>query len=225
MYWMFQQTPELLPEDQTLPGGKHPVLENPRPHTVLGTPITGPWKEGQKSLIVGIGCFWGVEKIYWQMAGVESTSVGYAGGVTPNPTYREVCTGRTNHTEVVEVVYDPAKVSLDELVKVALENHDPTQVNRQGNDVGTQYRSAIFTTGPDAEADKRRVREIVDAYAKELAGRGFGEVTTEVKTLAETPSGRYYLAEDYHQQYLQKVPDGYCPHHSTGVACTIPAKA
>ncbi len=224
MYWMFQQTPELLPEDQTLPGGKHPVLEHPQPHTVLGTPITGPWKEGQKSIIVGIGCFWGVEKIYWQMEGVESTSVGYAGGVTPNPTYREVCTGRTNHTEVVEVVYDPARVTLDELVKVALENHDPTQLNRQGNDVGTQYRSAIFTTGPEAEADKRRVREIVDAYAKDLAGQGFGEVTTEVKTLEETPSGTYYLAEDYHQQYLQKVPDGYCPHHSTGVACTIPAK-
>lgn len=223
MYWMFQQTPELLPEDQTLPGGRHPVLENPQPHTVLGTPITGPWKDGQKSIVIGIGCFWGVEQIYWQMEGVESTSAGYAGGVTPNPTYREVCSGRTNHTEVVEVVYDPEKVSLDDLVKVALENHDPTQKNRQGNDVGTQYRSAIFTTGENAEEDKRRVEEIVKHYATALAGEGFGEVTTEVKTLAETPSGHYYLAEDYHQQYLQKVPDGYCPHHSTGVACTIPA--
>lgn len=223
MYWMFQPTPELLPEDETLKGGSMPVLENPRPHAVLGTPITGPWKDGQKSVVVAIGCFWGVERMYWEMDGVEGTSVGYAGGVTPNPTYREVCSGRTNHTEAVEVVYDPEKISLDAIVAAALEAHDPTQKNRQGNDVGTQYRSAIYTVGDDAEAEKARVRDIVDHYAQLLAGEGFGEVTTEVKTLAETPAGKYYLAEDAHQQYLHKVPDGYCPHHSTGVACSLPA--
>lgn len=220
MYWMFQPTPELLPEDQTLKGGPHPVLPHPRPHAVLGTPITGPWRDGQRAVWIAIGCFWGVEKIYWEMDGVESTSVGYAGGVTPNPTYREVCTGRTNHTEVVEVVYDPEKISLDQIVATALEAHDPTQLNRQGNDVGTQYRSAIYTHTAE---ERDRVRQIVNHYGTLLADSGFGEVTTEVKTLAETPAGEYYLAEDEHQQYLHKVPDGYCPHHSTGVACSLPA--
>ena len=219
MSWMFVRTPALVPAADTLPGRETPILPNPRPHMVLGTPLTGPWREGQRSLIVGIGCFWGVEKMYWEADGVEGTSVGYAGGVTPNPTYREVCSGRTNHTEVVEVVYDPEKISLDRLVAMALENHDPTQGMRQGNDVGTQYRSAIYTTG---EGEAARVREIVDAYAADLQEKGFGEVTTEVMPLADTPAGTYYLAEDEHQQYLHKVPHGYCPHHSTGVACRLP---
>ncbi|HJD77811.1 MAG TPA: peptide-methionine (S)-S-oxide reductase MsrA [Corynebacterium pollutisoli] len=222
MSWMFVRTPELVPADQALPGRDTPILPTPRPHMVLGTPLTGPWRDGQRSLIVGIGCFWGVEKMYWETAGVEGTSAGYAGGVTPNPTYREVCSGKTNHTEVVEVVYDPEQVSLDTLVAMALENHDPTQGMRQGNDVGTQYRSALYTTGPDAAAEAERVQAIVDKYAADLQEQGFGEVTTEVLPLADTPAGEYYLAEDEHQQYLHKVPHGYCPHHSTGVACRLP---
>ncbi len=220
---MFMRTPELVAPEDALKGGRHPVLPDPAPHAVLGTPITGPWKDGQKSVIVGIGCFWGVERMYWEMDGVESTSAGYAGGVTLNPTYREVCSGRTNHAEVVEVVYDPERISLREIIVAALEAHDPTQGFRQGNDVGTQYRSAFYTTGDDAEAEKAEIQRIVDHYAEQLKGHGFGEVTTEVKTLAETDSGEYYLAEDEHQQYLHKVPNGYCPHHSTGVACSLPA--
>lgn len=223
MSWMFIRTPELVARGDALKGGRAPVLPDPAPHAVLGTPITGPWREGQKSVVIGIGCFWGVERMYWEMSGVEGTSAGYAGGVTPNPTYREVCSGRTNHTEVVEVVYDPGKITLQELVAAALENHDPTQGMRQGNDVGTQYRSAFYTTGEDAEADRGEIRRIVDHYADKLRDHGFGEVTTEVRTLAETVAGAYYLAEDEHQQYLHKVPDGYCPHHSTGVACTLPS--
>lgn len=221
MAWMFQRTPELVPTDQALKGGRAPVLPHPRPHAVLGTPITGPWRDDQRVLYIGIGCFWGVEKIYWQMEGVESTSVGYAGGATVNPTYREVCSGRTNHAEVVEVVYNPAVISLKEIVVAALEAHDPTQGMRQGNDVGTQYRSAFYTTGEHAEEEKQEIQAIVDSYAEQLADHGYGEVTTEVKTLAETASGAYYLAEDEHQQYLHKVPNGYCPLHSTGVECRI----
>ncbi|SQG63511.1 methionine sulfoxide reductase A [Corynebacterium renale] len=219
MAWLFGPKPELVAESEALKGGRHPVLPEPQPHAVLGTPITGPWKENQSVLWVGIGCFWGAEKMYWETDGVESTSVGYAGGVTQNPTYREVCTGRTNHTEVVEVVFDPAVISLDRIVQIALEAHDPTQGFRQGNDVGTQYRSAFYTATP---ADARRVQEIVDHYAAQLSDEGFGSVTTEVRPLADTPAGTYYLAEDEHQQYLHKVPNGYCPHHSTGIACGLP---
>lgn len=219
MRWMFIPTPGLVPKEEALKGGRAPVLDNPRPHAVLGTPITGPWKDGQKSVLVGVGCFWGPERIYWEMDGVESTSVGYAGGVTQNPTYREVCSGRTNHTEVVEVVYDPAKVSLREIVAVGLEDHDPTQGFRQGNDVGTQYRSAFYTLGPDAAEDKAVIDEMVADYGARLAERGYGEVTTEIKLLDDTDAGAYYRAEDEHQQYLHKVPNGYCPSHATGVAC------
>lgn len=219
MAWLFGPKPELVAESEALKGGRHPVLPDPQPHAVLGTPITGPWKEGQSVLWVGIGCFWGAEKLYWETEGVESTSVGYAGGVTQNPTYREVCTGRTNHTEVVEVVFDPAVISLDRIVQIALEAHDPTQGFRQGNDVGTQYRSAFYTA---TSADAQRVQEIVDHYATQLSDEGFGSVTTEVLPLADTPAGTYYLAEDEHQQYLHKVPNGYCPHHSTGIACGLP---
>lgn len=222
MGWMFRN-PELVPVDQALKGGRHPVLPEPQPHAVLGTPITGPWLPHQRSVIIGIGCFWGVEQIYWRTEGVEGTSVGYAGGVTDNPTYREVCSERTNHAEVVEVVYDPAKISLEQLIATALENHDPTQGHRQGNDVGTQYRSVLYTTGPAAEAEAERVRKIVDHYGAKISAHGFGAITTEVMPLSQTPSGKYFLAEDEHQQYLHKVPNGYCPHHSTGVACGLPA--
>ena len=184
---------------------------------MLATPITGPWREGQKRILVGIGCFWGVEKLFWQRDGVESTSVGYAGGVTPNPTYREVCSGQTNHVEVVEVVYDPQVISLKEIVKTALEAHDPTQGYRQGNDVGTQYRSAFYT---DTEEEAEQIRGWIRQYEEDLQSAGYGDITTEVASV-EKDGVRYYLAEEEHQQYLHKVPNGYCPHHSTGVACGI----
>ncbi|MEH0147794.1 peptide-methionine (S)-S-oxide reductase MsrA [Corynebacterium sp. Q4381] len=217
MGFLFGRTPQLVDKDQALAGRSEPVLAIPRTHAVLATPITGPWREGQKRLLIGIGCFWGAEKMYWQMDGVESTSVGYGGGVTPNPTYREVCSGATNHVELVEVVYDPQVVSLKELVKAALEAHDPTQGYRQGNDVGTQYRSAFYT---DTEEEAEQIRGWIAEYQQALADAGFGEITTEVKSV-ESDGVEYYLAEEEHQQYLHKVPNGYCPHHSTGVACGI----
>lgn len=215
MSWTFAPTPKILPVEETLPGRDTPVLD-PNPHAVLGTPITGPWEEGQCSLIVGIGCFWGAEKLYWNVPGVLSTSVGYAGGATPNPTYYEVCQGKTNHTEVVEVTYDPQRITLRELVVLALEAHDPTQGFRQGNDRGTQYRSAFY---PRTEAERAEIQAIVDEYEPKLADAGFGPITTEVTVLADTAAGAYYLAEDEHQQYLHKNPQGYCPRHSTGVKC------
>lgn len=220
MGWMFGRTPELVSEEEALKGGKHPILESPRPHAVLRTPVTGPWEDGQAVVWIGIGCFWGAEKMFWETEGVKSTSVGYAGGITPNPTYREVCSGRTNHAEVVEVVYDPKTVSFEDLVIKALEAHDPTQGYRQGNDVGTQYRSTIYTSTEDEAA---RARDIVAAYEPQLEAAGFSSITTEVLPLSETPAGKYYLAEDEHQQYLFKNPGGYCPHHSTGVACNLPS--
>ncbi|AZA10484.1 peptide-methionine (S)-S-oxide reductase MsrA [Corynebacterium gerontici] len=218
MGWLFAREPELVDADRALKGGRHPVLEHPRPHAVLGTSLTGPWDDELRELYVGLGCFWGAEKLFWQTEGVKVTSVGYAGGITENPTYREVCSGRTNHTEIVHIVYDPKQVSFEQLVAVALEAHDPTQGYRQGNDVGTQYRSAIYTqTSEEAEVAQR----MVDAYGAKLAVHGFSTITTEVKPLADTPAGRYFLAEDEHQQYLHKNPGGYCPHHSTGVACGV----
>lgn len=213
MGFLFGRTPELVDAARALPGRSTPVLPNPRPHAVLGTPLTGPWREGQKRLLIGLGCFWGVEKLYWQMDGVESTSVGYGGGVTENPTYGEVCSGATNHVELVEVVYDPEKISMKELVRAGLEAHDPTQGFRQGNDVGTQYRSAFYT-GTEEEAEQ--IRGWVAEYGRQLREAGYGDITTEVSAGAN-----YYLAEDEHQQYLHKVPNGYCPHHSTGIACGI----
>lgn len=215
MGWVFKKTPEMVTAETALRGGSAPVLEDPKPHTVLGTPITGPWREGQQSILIGIGCFWGAEKLFWELDGVESTSVGYAGGYTPNPTYREVCTGRTGHTEVVEVVYDPDQISLDTIITTALEAHDPTQGFRQGNDVGTQYRSAFYTLGDSAIDDAAHIKQRLNDYAERLAEHGYGPITTEVAPL----HGEYYQAEDYHQQYLDKNPQGYCPHHSTGVAC------
>ena len=217
MGFLFGRTPMLVDDSAALPGRPNPVLVNPRPHAVLGTPITGPWKEGQRCLLIGIGCFWGAEKMFWQLDGVNSTSVGYAGGVTPNPTYREVCSGQTNHVETVEVVYDPEVITLKDIVKTALEAHDPTQGYRQGNDVGTQYRSAFYT---DTEEEAEQVRGWIRQYEKDLQSAGYGDITTEVKSV-EADGVKYYLAEEEHQQYLHKVPNGYCPHHSTGVACGI----
>ena len=217
MGFLFAPEPRLIDASVTLPGRPDRVLTHPRPHAVLDTPITGPWRDGQRRILIGIGCFWGAEKMYWQLGGVESTSVGYGGGQTPNPTYREVCSGQTNHVELVEVVYDPQKVTLKELVKVALEAHDPTQGFRQGNDVGTQYRSAFYT---DTEQEAEQIRGWITQYGADLKDAGYGDITTEVKSV-ENDGVQYFLAEDEHQQYLHKVPNGYCPHHSTGVACGI----
>ena len=217
MGFLFAPSPKLVDASSALPGRPEPVLANPREHAVLGTPTTGPWREGQKRVLVGIGCFWGAEKMFWQLDGVNSTSVGYAGGVTPNPTYREVCSGQTNHVETVEVVYDPEVITLKEIVKTALEAHDPTQGYRQGNDVGTQYRSAFYT---DTEEEAEQVRGWIRQYEQDLQSAGYGDITTEVKSV-EADGVKYYLAEEEHQQYLHKVPNGYCPHHSTGVACGI----
>jgi peptide-methionine (S)-S-oxide reductase len=192
----------------TLPGRSTPIV-TPGTHTVLGTPLAGPWPEGTKTAIFGLGCFWGAEKLFWQIPGVVTTAVGYAGGTTPNPTYQESCTGKTGHAEAVLVAYDPKRIAYEDLLKVFWENHDPTQGFRQGNDIGTHYRSIILTTDDEqrmlAEASR-------DAYQAMLSAAGYGTITTEIE-----PAGPFYYAEDYHQQYLDKVPNGYCPNHATGV--------
>jgi peptide-methionine (S)-S-oxide reductase len=185
----------------------------PRTHFVNGHPLEPPFPEGMQRALFGMGCFWGAEKKLWEKAGVFTTAVGYAGGVTPKPTYREVCTGRTGHSEVVLVVFDPARVSFDELLKLFWENHDPTQGMRQGNDVGTQYRSGIYTF----DAAQRAAAEASKAaFQKELAAAGYGAITTEI---LDAPPFTY--AEDYHQQYLAKNPDGYCGLGGTGVSCPV----
>lgn len=214
------------PED-ALKGGRTPVLENPQPNVVLGTPLTdledSYWAETDgleqpAQIVLGLGCFWGVERMFWGVDGVWGTSVGYAGGYTPNPTYREVCTGRTGHAEVVRVIFDAAAVSLEQLLQIAFENHDPTQGDRQGNDVGTQYRSCVYVQ--DAE-QLRRVRQAIAGWQQRFSDAGFGEITTEVAELAEIGDGQYYLAEDEHQQYLHKNPGGYCNHGPKGVSCPV----
>ena len=184
-------------------------------HVVLGTPIEGPWPDGSQVIYVAMGCFWGVERIFWRQPGVINTAVGYMGGYTPNPTYEETCTGRTGHTEAVQVVYDPAKVSYADLLKVFWENHDPTQGMRQGNDVGTQYRSAIYTTTDAQLAEAAASR---DAFQPAVSAARLGEITTEIK-----PAGPFYYAEDYHQQYLSdsKNPYGYCNHGPNGLSCPV----
>ena len=182
----------------------------PPAHYVLGTPLTPPFPDGSEVAVFGMGCFWGAERRFWQLPGVYTTSVGYAGGITPNPTYEEVCTGMTGHAEVVQVVFFPAQISYDGLLRVFWETHDPTQGYRQGNDIGTQYRSAIYTTNdPQLDLAKRSR----DVYQAELTARGLGEITTEI-----APLGIYYYAEEYHQQYLAKNPHGYDCHANTGIA-------
>ena len=206
--------PPMPTADQALPGRATPLPVVAR-HTVLGTPLQGPWPAGMQIAVFGMGCFWGAEKMFWKIPGVYSTSVGYAGGYTPNPTYEETCTGMTGHAEVVQVVYDPAVVSYEQLLKVFWENHDPTQGNRQGNDVGTQYRSAIYTTTPEQAAVAEQSRK---AFAPVVAAAGYGEITTEIAPLRD-----FYYAEDYHQQYLSdaKNPFGYCNHGPNGMSCPI----
>jgi peptide-methionine (S)-S-oxide reductase len=189
--------------DETLPGRPDPIPV-PDAHYVNGRPLVGPFPDGMDTLIVGMGCFWGAERLYWQQPGVYTTAAIYAGGTTPNPTYEETCTGMTGHTEAVLVVFDPQQVSLDELFKIFWENHDPTQYMGQGNDIGTQYRSAIYT---NSEAQMTAAVASRQAYQEKLTAAGFGEITTEI-----APAGPYYYAEDYHQQYLAKNPWGYCNH-------------
>lgn len=209
---------ERVTAETALKGGRHPVLERPQPNPVLGTSLGGveDFPAGADEIVVGMGCFWGAERMYWDVDGVLGTSVGYAGGFTKNPTYREVCTGRTGHTEAVRVVFDPEKVSVEELLKVMFENHDPTLGDRQGNDVGTQYRSAVYASSPE---QLERVRAALQAWSANFAEAGFGELTTEVGLLSEVGDDNYYLAEDEHQQYLHKNPGGYCNHGPNGVTC------
>jgi peptide-methionine (S)-S-oxide reductase len=193
--------------------GRAEAIRVPARHEVLGTPLQPPFPQTTESLVVGMGCFWGAERVFWQLPGVFTTAVGYAGGFTPNPTYEEVCSGRTGHTEAVLVVFEPAKLSLDEVLRAFWENHDPTQGMRQGNDVGTQYRSAIYFAGEAQEAAARASRE---RFQGALTGSGHGEITTEIAA-----AGPFYYAEDYHQQYLAKVPNGYCGLGGTGVSCPV----
>jgi len=209
---LFHRKQEMPTPEQALPGRAERWFSIADKHLVLDAPVVTDESnipDGFQVAVFGLGCFWGAEEIFWQMPGVWSTSVGYAGGHTPHPSYEEVCTGRTGHTEAVRVVFDPSVVSYAELVKAFFEFHDPTQGMRQGNDLGTQYRSAIYTTSPEQE---KVARELRDAYEPELQRRGYGPITTEI-----TPAPTYYYAEDYHQQYLAKNPHGYRCHSATGV--------
>jgi len=202
--------------EEALPGRDTP-MPVPDRHHVLDAPLAPPFPDGLSEIVFGLGCFWGAERVFWQLPGVYTTAVGYAGGHTPNPTYEEVCSGMTGHTEVVRVVWDPRRLALEALLATFWESHDPTQGMRQGNDVGTQYRSAIFTHNDAQLAAAEASR---DAYADALAARRFGAITTEVR-----PLPAFYYAEDYHQQYLAKNPGGYCGIGGTGVACPAPAAA
>jgi peptide-methionine (S)-S-oxide reductase len=193
--------------------GRERELAVPERHAVLGTPLKPPFAEGLERAVFGMGCFWGAERVFWQAPGVYTTAVGYAGGFTPNPTYEEVCSGRTGHAEVVLVVFDPVKIAYDEVLRLFWENHDPTQGMRQGNDVGTQYRSLIQWT---TEAQRAEAEASRTAYAERLRAAKFPEVTTEIEQ-----AGPFYYAEDYHQQYLHKNPFGYCGLAGTGVACPV----
>jgi peptide-methionine (S)-S-oxide reductase len=214
--WM-QKKQSVMPQAaQALPG-RSTALQVAELHYVLGTRITPPFPQEMELALFGMGCFWGVEKLFWAVPGVYSTAAGYAGGFTPNPTYEEVCTGRTGHNEVVRVVFDPHRVSYDDLLRVFWESHDPTQGMQQGNDVGTQYRSGIYVSGDDQRQAALASR---DAFAQALAKAGYGAITTEI-----TDAPPFYYAEDYHQAYLAKNPGGYCPNHSCGIPYKSPVSA
>ena len=212
MFLFTREKTRMVDPQEALPGrdARMPV---PARHEVLGTPLEPPFPEGLEQAIVGMGCFWGAERIFWQAPGVYTTAVGYAGGYTPNPNYEEVCSGRTGHAEVVLVVFDPAKIPYDEVLRLFWEGHDPTQGMRQGNDVGTQYRSAVYWT---SEAQREAAQASREMYARVLAGAGYGEISTEI-----AEAGPFYYAEPYHQQYLAKNPNGYCGLGGTGVACPV----
>jgi peptide-methionine (S)-S-oxide reductase len=214
--FLFSKPTTMVTADEALPG-RDEAMPVPAKHDVLGTPISPPFPAGLEQAIVGMGCFWGAERVFWKAPGVYTTAVGYAGGFTKNPTYEEVCSGRTGHTEAVLVVFDPQQISYDEILRLFWENHDPTQGMRQGNDVGTQYRSAIYWTTDAQRAAAEASREM---YAAELAHAGYGDVSTEI-----AEAGPFYYAEPYHQQYLAKNPNGYCGLGGTGVACPVGLKA
>jgi peptide-methionine (S)-S-oxide reductase len=209
---LFTRKTEMVDPARALPGRKT-TMPVPARHEVLGTPLAPPFPEGTERAVVGMGCFWGAERVFWTQPGVYTTAVGYAGGSTENPTYEEVCSARTGHTEAVLVVFDPDTTSYDEMLRLFWENHDPTQGMRQGNDVGTQYRSAILVDGPEQKAAAEASRE---AYGRRLSDAGYGDITTEIADL-----GTFYYAESYHQQYLAKNPNGYCGLGGTGVSCPI----
>ncbi len=209
---MFWKTPPLtLPSAAMALPGRAQALPTAQTHFVTGRPLKGPYPEGLAQVILALGCFWGAERCFWRHEGVWVTAVGYIDGISPNPTYEEVCSGRTGHTEAVLVVYDPAVVSLETLLRLFFESHDPTQGMRQGNDIGTQYRSGIYASH---EAELACARQMEAVYATALKARGFGPVTTTI-----APAGPFYFAEAYHQQYLAKNPNGYCGLGGTGVAC------
>lgn len=208
----FGRAPSLVDPAHALPGRAEAMPVAPA-NIVTGRPMTEPWPDGAEVAEFALGCFWGAERKFWETPGVLTTAVGYAGGVTPNPTYREVCSGRTNHAEAVLVVFDPTQVTYGELLRVFWEAHDPTQGHRQGNDIGSQYRSAIYTTSDEQQAEAVASR---DAYQAELTAAGWGEITTDVE-----PGGPFFFAEDDHQQYLAKNPAGYCGLGGTGVVCPI----
>jgi peptide-methionine (S)-S-oxide reductase len=207
---LFRRSAAMVSASDALPG-RAATMRVPAAHFVNGAALVGPWPAGVETLVVGMGCFWGAERKFWQAAGVHSTSVGYAGGYTPNPTYEEVCSGLTGHTEVVMVAFDTARTTLEAMLQVFWENHDPTQGMRQGNDVGTQYRSAIYFAN---EAQRAAAEQSRDAFQAALAKAGYGDITTEITALRD-----YFYAEEYHQQYLGKNPNGYCGLGGTGVSC------
>jgi peptide-methionine (S)-S-oxide reductase len=210
--FLFREKTKMIDPERALPGRDTPIVV-PGRHDVLGTPLAPPFPEQMETLVVGMGCFWGAERLFWQLDGVYTTAVGYAGGYTPNPTYEEVCSGSTGHAEAVLVVFDPAKISLDRVLRTFWEGHDPTQGMRQGNDVGTQYRSAVYYASEDQRAAIEASR---DRYQASLTAAGLGEITTEI-----APAGPFYYAEGYHQQYLDKHPNGYCGLGGTGVSCPV----
>ncbi len=217
--FMFKKKLEMPAAGEALPGRAQPIPTAAK-HFINGRPLKGPYPAGFETAVFGMGCFWGAERKFWELGdGIHVTAVGYAAGLTPNPTYEEVCSGRTGHNEVVLVVYDPAKISYERLLKTFWENHDPTQGMRQGNDAGTQYRSAIYTYGEEQAKSALQSKEV---FQKALSAKGFGRITTEIREAPE-----FYYAEDYHQQYLAKNPAGYCGLGGTGVSCPVgvPAKA
>ena len=209
---LFRQKTAMVEPTDALPGRADP-MPVPERHAVLGTPMRPPYRAGLEVAVVGLGCFWGAERKFWELPGVSTTAAGYAGGYTPNPAYEEVCSGRTGHTEVVQVVFDPAVLSYRDLLRVFWEAHDPTQRMAQGNDVGTQYRSAVYYT---SDVQRAVAEETRDAFAPVLRQAGYGAITTEIAPLTD-----FYFAEDYHQQYLHKVPNGYCGLGGTGVSCPV----
>ncbi|HET6818745.1 MAG TPA: peptide-methionine (S)-S-oxide reductase MsrA [Mycobacteriales bacterium] len=208
-----RQKTQMIAADEALPGRDQRPFTVPERHYVLGTPLEPPYPSGLEEAYFGLGCFWGAERLFWELDGVFTTAVGYQGGHTPNPTYEEVCSSRTGHAEIVKVVFDPAKVSYDALLKLFWESHDPTQGMRQGNDIGTQYRSAIYVT---SDAQKQAAVASRDAFQPVLSGGGFGEISTEI-----ADAGEFFYAEDYHQQYLAKNPAGYCGIGGTGMSCPV----